>query len=98
MAKPAGYGAPGVGLGLYLAQHIVAQLDGQMTVESKQGVGTTFDVILPLWVEMSRPKRARRRPMSKRLLVVDDEPNLLRAVAACLKAEELRSEHSAQRA
>src|SRR5688500_5802213 len=26
-------------------------------------------------------------PMSKRLLVVDDEPNLLRAVAACLKAE-----------
>src|SRR5918994_5828808 len=27
-------------------------------------------------------------PMSKRLLVVDDEPNLLRAVAACLKAED----------
>jgi DNA-binding NarL/FixJ family response regulator len=26
-------------------------------------------------------------PMSKRLLIVDDEPNLLRAVAACLKAE-----------
>ena len=25
--------------------------------------------------------------MSKRLLVVDDEPNLLRAVAACLKTE-----------
>ena len=25
--------------------------------------------------------------MSKRLLVVDDEPNLLRAVAACLRAE-----------
>ena len=40
----------GVGLGLYLAQHIVAQLDGEMTVESKQGVGTTFSVVLPLWV------------------------------------------------
>ena len=26
---------PGVGLGLYLAQHIVAQLDGELTVESK---------------------------------------------------------------
>jgi CheY-like chemotaxis protein len=25
--------------------------------------------------------------MSKRLLAVDDEPNILRAVAACLKAE-----------
>jgi DNA-binding NarL/FixJ family response regulator len=29
----------------------------------------------------------RKKPMSKRLLVVDDEPNLLRAVAACLKVE-----------
>jgi DNA-binding response OmpR family regulator len=33
-------------------------------------------------------KKARRKGMSKRLLVVDDEPNLLRAVAACLKAED----------
>src|ERR1043165_8637146 len=30
----------------------------------------------------------RRIRMSKRLLVIDDEPNLLRAVAACLKAED----------
>lgn len=41
----------GVGLGLYLAQHIVAQLDGEITVESKSGVGTTFTVILPLWID-----------------------------------------------
>jgi DNA-binding NarL/FixJ family response regulator len=38
--------------------------------------------------------------MSRRLLVVDDEPNLLRAVAACLKAEDYevstaRSAHEA---
>jgi len=32
-------------------------------------------------------KKARRMK-SKRLLVIDDEPNLLRAVAACLKAED----------
>ena len=40
----------GVGLGLYLAQHIVVQLDGEITVESKPGVGTTFSVILPQWI------------------------------------------------
>jgi DNA-binding NarL/FixJ family response regulator len=34
-----------------------------------------------------RKRLTRKKPMSKRLLVVDDEPNLLRAVAACLKAE-----------
>lgn len=43
--------APGVGLGLYLAQHIVGQLNGEITVESKQGLGTTFSVNLPRWVE-----------------------------------------------
>ncbi|HSE30547.1 MAG TPA: ATP-binding protein [Pyrinomonadaceae bacterium] len=46
-----GTAAPGVGLGLYLAQHIVGQLDGEITVETKQEVGTTFTVLLPLWVD-----------------------------------------------
>lgn len=43
--------APGVGLGLYLAQHIAGQLNGKITVESKQGMGTTFSVNLPRRVE-----------------------------------------------
>ena len=86
-AQP-GTAAPGVGLGLYLAQHIVGQLNGEITVESKQGEGTTFSVLFRDGLKMVPPKKVRRTPMSKRLLVVDDEPNLLRAVAACLKAED----------
>jgi len=39
--------ASGVGLGLYLAQHIVSQLDGELTVASEPGRGTTFTVFLP---------------------------------------------------
>jgi signal transduction histidine kinase len=50
-AMQRGTAAPGVGLGLYLAQHIVAQLNGEITVESKQGRGTTFSVDLPRWIE-----------------------------------------------
>ena len=46
-----GTAAPGVGLGLYLAQHIVSQLDGELTVESKQDKGTTFTMLLPLWID-----------------------------------------------
>ena len=42
---------PGVGLGLYLAQHIVTQLDGQISVASKQGMGTTFTIILPFAID-----------------------------------------------
>lgn len=45
-----GTAAPGVGLGLYLAQHIVAQLDGELTVESKQDSGATFTMFLPRWI------------------------------------------------
>ena len=50
-ATQPGTAASGVGLGLYLAQHIVSQLNGELTVESKQGVGTTFNVNLPRRVE-----------------------------------------------
>jgi signal transduction histidine kinase len=46
-----GTAAPGVGLGLYLAQHIVAQLDGELTVESKPDTGTTFTIFMPRWID-----------------------------------------------
>jgi signal transduction histidine kinase len=46
---PKGTAAPGVGLGLYLAQHLVAQLDGELTVESKDS-GATFTMFLPQWI------------------------------------------------
>jgi signal transduction histidine kinase len=53
---PTGSAAPGVGLGLYLAQHIVTQLDGELSVESKPGVGTTFTASLPLAMSIEVPK------------------------------------------
>ena len=63
-----GTAASGVGLGLYLAQHIVLQLDGQITVESKQGVGTTFTVILPLWIDQVAVERAEEKTHVKALV------------------------------
>ena len=45
--------ASGVGLGLYLAQHIVLQLDGEVAVESEAARGTTFTVFLPRWTDDS---------------------------------------------
>ncbi len=39
----------GVGLGLYLAQQIVTQLNGTISVKSKKGEGSTFTVQLPRW-------------------------------------------------
>jgi signal transduction histidine kinase len=58
-ADSPGTAAPGVGLGLYLAQHIVSQLDGQINVESKQGAGTTFTMMLPLWIDEVAAQRGQ---------------------------------------
>ena len=43
--------ASGVGLGLYLARHIVKQLEGEIIVNSKPGRGTIFTVLLPPWTD-----------------------------------------------
>jgi signal transduction histidine kinase len=67
-ADSPGTAAPGVGLGLYLAQHIVSQLDGQIHVESKQGVGTTFIVSLPLWIDDVAPKGNQEKTHVKALV------------------------------
>ena len=60
--------APGVGLGLYLAQHIVGQLDGKLTVESKQGAGTTFTLWLPQWIDSDRNERSEQNAGVKALV------------------------------
>lgn len=51
----------GTGLGLYLAREIVAAHQGEITVTSAPGVGTTFTVLLPLLtLAGTLPERAPR--------------------------------------
>jgi signal transduction histidine kinase len=52
---------PGVGLGLYLAQGLVTQLRGRMTVESEVGRGSTFTLYLPVWSGDENEKREEER-------------------------------------
>ena len=76
----------GTGLGLAVAQQMVVRNGGTLSVESRPGVGTRFEVTLPA----TEPVRSSGGPETtsdasapiQRLLLVDDEP----AVAAGLSA------------
>lgn len=50
------HGAEGSGLGLAIAQAIVVNHHGQITVESLEGVGTTFIVTLPVFHSLAKAK------------------------------------------
>ena len=52
----------GLGLGLAISHQIVSAMDGELTVESAPGLGSTFRVTLPVARrEVPRPNRVRRQ-------------------------------------
>jgi len=84
--KPIGIGT---GLGLSICQSIVKGMNGELTVKSQPGEGSTFSVVLPLGtvavtpeIESTAPSRLDTRDDFARVLVVDDES----AIAAALKS------------
>ncbi len=73
----------GMGLGLSIAYSIVKKHDGQITVESKPGIGSTFRVFLPVPAELTlgvTEKVKKYISGSGKVLVMDDE-DLVRDIA-----------------
>jgi len=86
--KPLGVGT---GLGLPICHGIITGLGGNIEVESKPGLGTTFRVLLPASdgtktkVALSVP-RTLTPSRSYRVLIVDDEPALGASLARALSS------------
>ena len=83
----------GTGLGLAICHRIVTDMDGELTVESTLGKGSTFRVALPIArheaIEVTAPVvEAMAGPGRRgRILVVDDEELVLRSVKRLLTKE-----------
>ncbi|MDQ2717549.1 MAG: ATP-binding protein, partial [Chloroflexota bacterium] len=66
----------GTGLGLTIARSLVEMHGGEITVTSKPGQGSTFSFTLPLVQQRAAPISAPAGHRGKRILVVDDEPDI----------------------
>ena len=58
-------GIPGTGLGLYIAEEIIQQHGGRITVESKIGHGTTFTINLPMSEEIQNKPQSSKHKSKK---------------------------------
>ncbi len=80
----------GSGLGLAICQELAAAMGGQIVVDSTPGVGTRFDVLLPL--AASAPPQtvvatSRTVQRALRLLLVEDDPTVAEVLAGLLQAQ-----------
>jgi PAS domain S-box-containing protein len=77
--KPMG---KGTGLGLSVVHGIIKSHQGIITVESKPGKGTVFNIFLPAQSEAAPAENSTtinlKQGNGQRILVVDDEPSLTR--------------------
>lgn len=86
--KPVG---TGTGLGLAAVQGIISEHSGAVAVETEAGVGTTFEIYLPVCaaleqVEAQRAPKAGRTSSQVTILVVDDETDLAAMTSTMLRS------------
>ena len=86
-------GIQGTGLGMAITKNIVDMMNGDISVKSKQGVGTEFAVVITFRL-CSEEKEPQTIPELKgcRALVVDDDFNTCDSVSCMLQQIGMRAE------
>jgi GAF domain-containing protein/CheY-like chemotaxis protein len=84
----------GTGLGLTIVKRLAELMDGDVTVESEAGIGSTFRVTLWLGLtERQRPRQAMPVAIiGMRALVVDDNPLAAEILTRSLQALQMRAD------
>ncbi len=81
----------GAGLGLSISRNILSEFGGNLSVRSEVGVGSTFKVRLPVFVEPIASNEEKLKPRADeaagvraRILLIDDESNIARSLIRLL--------------
>lgn len=64
----------GTGLGLTISRQLAAQLGGSILVESAEGMGSTFSVLIPFVVKATTPEPRNRRKNDAAAITWDGQP------------------------
>lgn len=70
----------GTGMGLAVVHGIVAECGGSIKVESRPGMGSIFEILLPVIEDEPDTEKSDDAPLPmgrERILFVDDEPNIV---------------------
>ncbi|HLX59065.1 MAG TPA: response regulator [Ktedonobacteraceae bacterium] len=76
--NPATEAVSGTGLGLVITRSLVEMQGGEIQVSSEPGHGSTFRFTLPLAQPVETPRLPQENSPGKRILVIDDEPDIRR--------------------
>jgi signal transduction histidine kinase len=80
----------GTGLGLSTVYGILSQSEGQISIYSEIGIGTTFSITLPVTTESAEPVPYERMPKGETILVVEDQLALREVTARILTGNGFR--------
>ena len=83
----------GTGLGLSVVQNIMNSVNGQVRIESQAGVGTTFFLTFPLITPASEIPSSEDSRGFRRILIVDDDPAILKSLSMMLQSCSVEAEY-----